>query len=37
VPTGAAPGPIRGAEAMGFGWQRLHDAYAERLGIEVGA
>ncbi|MFU8850078.1 SRPBCC family protein [Micromonospora sp. SL1-18] len=25
-------GPIRGAEAMDFGWERLRDAYAERLG-----
>lgn len=35
--AGEDPGPIRGAEAMDFGWQRLHDAYAERLGIDVGA
>jgi uncharacterized protein YndB with AHSA1/START domain len=26
-------GPIRGAEAQRFGWQELHDAYAETLGI----
>ena len=26
--------PIRGADAMEHGWQALHDAYAERLGIE---
>lgn len=25
--------PIRGAEAMDYGWQGLADAYAERLGI----
>jgi len=26
-------GPIRGENAMNYGWQELHDAYAERLGI----
>jgi uncharacterized protein YndB with AHSA1/START domain len=26
-------GAIRGREAVDFGWQGLHDAYAERLGI----
>lgn len=26
--------PIRGADAMNYGWQSLNDAYAERLGIE---
>ena len=26
-------GAIRGREALDFGWQRLHDAYAERLGL----
>ena len=25
-------GPIRGQDAMDFGWQELHDAYAARLG-----
>jgi uncharacterized protein YndB with AHSA1/START domain len=25
--------PIRGADAMNYGWQELHDAYADRLGI----
>ena len=24
-------GPIRGSEAMDYGWQELHDAYARRL------
>lgn len=24
-------GPIRGQDAMNYGWQELHDAYAERL------
>jgi uncharacterized protein YndB with AHSA1/START domain len=28
--------PIRGEEAMEHGWQALHDAYAERLGIAAG-
>jgi uncharacterized protein YndB with AHSA1/START domain len=28
-------GPIRGRDALEFGWQRLHDAYADRLGIAV--
>jgi uncharacterized protein YndB with AHSA1/START domain len=28
-------GPIRGAEAHEFGWQRLHESYADRLGINV--
>jgi uncharacterized protein YndB with AHSA1/START domain len=27
--------PIRGEEAMEHGWQELHDAYAERLGIAL--
>ena len=27
-------GPIRGAEAMDFGWDELRDAYAERLAAE---
>jgi uncharacterized protein YndB with AHSA1/START domain len=26
-------GPIRGAQARDFGWEALHDAYAEKLGI----
>lgn len=26
--------PIRGAEANNFGWEELHDRYAERLGTE---
>ena len=26
-------GPIRGGEALDFGWQKLHDAYADKLGI----
>jgi uncharacterized protein YndB with AHSA1/START domain len=26
-------GPIRGENARNFGWQELHDAYAEKLGI----
>jgi uncharacterized protein YndB with AHSA1/START domain len=26
--------PIRGEDAMEHGWQGLHDAYAERLGVE---
>ena len=25
--------PIRGHDAMNYGWERLHDAYAEALGI----
>jgi uncharacterized protein YndB with AHSA1/START domain len=25
--------PIRGEAAYGYGWQELHDAYAERLGL----
>jgi uncharacterized protein YndB with AHSA1/START domain len=25
--------PIRGADAMNYGWQDLHDAYAARLGV----
>ena len=24
--------PIRGDDARNYGWERLHDAYAERLG-----
>jgi uncharacterized protein YndB with AHSA1/START domain len=28
-------GPIVGPDAMRYGWQDLHDAYAEQLGIEV--
>jgi hypothetical protein len=32
---GAPTTPIRGDEAMEHGWQELHDAYAERLGIAV--
>jgi len=28
-------GPIRGAEALDFGWQRLHDDYAAQLGVVV--
>ncbi|SCL38275.1 Uncharacterized conserved protein YndB, AHSA1/START domain [Micromonospora rhizosphaerae] len=27
-------GPIRGAEAMNFGWAELRDAYAERLDLD---
>jgi uncharacterized protein YndB with AHSA1/START domain len=30
---GAPIGPIRGHDAMNHGWQELHDAYAERLGV----
>jgi uncharacterized protein YndB with AHSA1/START domain len=26
-------GPIRGREALDFGWQQLHDAYADKLGV----
>jgi uncharacterized protein YndB with AHSA1/START domain len=26
-------GVIRGREAVDFGWQQLHDAYADRLGV----
>ena len=26
--------PIRGGDAMNYGWQDLHDRYADRLGIE---
>lgn len=26
--------PIRGSDAMNYGWQSLHDEYAARLGIE---
>jgi uncharacterized protein YndB with AHSA1/START domain len=26
-------GPIRGEDARNYGWERLHDAYAEKLGI----
>ncbi len=26
-------GPIRGADARNYGWEELHDAYAEKLGI----
>jgi uncharacterized protein YndB with AHSA1/START domain len=26
-------GAIRGGEALDFGWQKLHDAYAEKLGM----
>lgn len=26
-------GAIRGREALDFGWQQLHDAYADRLGV----
>jgi uncharacterized protein YndB with AHSA1/START domain len=26
--------PIRGRDAMNYGWQDLHDRYADRLGIE---
>jgi uncharacterized protein YndB with AHSA1/START domain len=33
--NGAPTTPIRGDEAMEQGWQELHDAYAERLGIAV--
>jgi uncharacterized protein YndB with AHSA1/START domain len=29
-------GPIRGQEALAFGWQELHDGYASRLGIDAG-
>jgi uncharacterized protein YndB with AHSA1/START domain len=29
-------GPIVGEEAMNHGWQELHDAYAEKLGIAEG-
>ncbi len=29
-------GPIRGEEAMDYGWERLRDAYAERLGLAPG-
>jgi uncharacterized protein YndB with AHSA1/START domain len=30
---GTPVGPIRGRDAMNHGWQQLHDAYAERLGV----
>ena len=30
---GQPVGPIRGQDAMNHGWQQLHDAYAERLGV----
>jgi uncharacterized protein YndB with AHSA1/START domain len=30
-------GAIRGGEALDFGWQKLHDAYAEKLGITAAA
>ena len=30
---GQPVGPIRGRDAMNHGWQQLHDAYAERLGV----
>jgi uncharacterized protein YndB with AHSA1/START domain len=30
---GSPIGPIRGQAAMDHGWERLHDAYADRLGI----
>lgn len=29
--NGRPTDPIRGQDAMNFGWQELHDAYAERL------
>jgi uncharacterized protein YndB with AHSA1/START domain len=29
---GAPVGPIRGRDALEFGWQELHDAYEERVG-----
>jgi uncharacterized protein YndB with AHSA1/START domain len=29
-------GPIRGQEAMEYGWQDLHDRYAEQLGVAEG-
>jgi uncharacterized protein YndB with AHSA1/START domain len=32
---GAPIGPIVGEDAMRYGWQDLHDAYAEQLGITV--
>jgi hypothetical protein len=25
--------PIRGSQALEYGWQELHDAYAARLGV----
>jgi uncharacterized protein YndB with AHSA1/START domain len=28
-------GPIRGSDALEFGWRQLHDEYADRLGIAV--
>jgi uncharacterized protein YndB with AHSA1/START domain len=28
-------GPIRGQDAMNYGWQELHDDYADKLGIRV--
>jgi uncharacterized protein YndB with AHSA1/START domain len=30
-------GAIRGGEALDFGWQKLHDAYANKLGITAPA
>jgi uncharacterized protein YndB with AHSA1/START domain len=30
---GTPIGPIRGADAMNYGWEELRDAYAEKLGI----
>jgi uncharacterized protein YndB with AHSA1/START domain len=29
---GEPVGPIRGQDAMSYGWQELNDAYAEKLG-----
>jgi uncharacterized protein YndB with AHSA1/START domain len=34
VLDGEPIGPIRGGDAMNYGWQDLHDRYADRLGIE---
>jgi uncharacterized protein YndB with AHSA1/START domain len=34
---GRPVGPIRGQEAMEYGWQDLHDRYAEDLGVAEGA
>jgi uncharacterized protein YndB with AHSA1/START domain len=33
---GAPIGPIVGASARAYGWERLHDAYAATLGVEGG-
>lgn len=32
--AGRPVGPIRGEDAKNYGWQALHDAYAEKLGVD---